>query len=553
MTTIAIETSMDNMIQTFVEDYVQKIYYFCLKRTGTPEDAEDLASDISLAVITSLNRGSLPEHFSAWVWQIARNCYSAWAIKNKKARSCSADIDIYEQELPDMTESIEELLVKNEQLGLLRRELAFAASEYRDLLSAYYIEERSVKEIAATLGCPPGTVMTKLYRARQKLKEGMNMAREFGQRSYQPELIGFNSSGYHPTGLPWVALCTNGYQHLLRINLLCEAHNNPSTLEELSMELGVAMPYVEDEVEFLVKSELMRKLDNGKYLTNFFILSKECQNDMHELACKFTQEHGGELWELAGLALKFARKIEATTGKYSDEDATFAFALLLEAFFEDVVFGRETTSYFQRSDGGNWGFMGMEQGSTCRLPYTTFSNNITRIWIDDRQIRWDGFQKDNPQESDYHFQMKRYEEDCPPQFLLPYLLKIAKTKDNASLLTGDNSLEYHTLLKGNYCYRMEDENPAINAIVFSNKQRAKIEDFIKEDQLAIYLLNVMKKEVDEGRKIIAKYGNPYLKDDFDYYVHMSIIFQRFVLAAYFKDQGMYNGTYQQFCWLEYEE
>ena len=551
MTTVNVEMPTENLIQTFVTDYVQKIYYFCLKRTGTSEDAEDLASDISLAVITSLNKGSVPEHLSAWIWQIARNCYSSWADKNRKKRERQAKVDIYEQDLPDESEGIEEILVKKEQLSLLRRELAFASSEYRDLLSAYYVEKRSIKEIAATLNCPPGTIMAKIHRARQKLKEGMNMAREFGQRSYQPEMIRFSSSGYHPTGLPWAALSTNGYQHLLRTNLLCEAHNNPSTLGELAMELGVSRPYVEDEVEFLVKSELMRKLDNGKYLTNFFILSRECQNEMHELACKFAEEHGGELWELAGKTLEYAKEQGVTTGEYTKEDATFTLALFLESFYERAAIGRKITSYFQRVDGGNWGFIGMEQGSTCRLPYVFFNNNGMSIRLDDRSIHWDGFQADTTGKSEHYFRTKRYEEDCPPHFLLPYILQIAETKDNASFLTGDNALEYNTLLKGNYCYRTENGNLAVNAIVYTTEQKILLAEQLRKEPLATALLTAMQKEITEGRKIIAQYGTPYLKDDFDYYVHMSITFQRFVLAAYYKDQGIYHGSCGQFCLLNY--
>ncbi|MBP5281790.1 MAG: sigma-70 family RNA polymerase sigma factor [Lachnospiraceae bacterium] len=548
------QTQSELFIQNFVADYVQKIYYFCLKRTGTPEDAEDLASEVSLAVITSLNRGSLPEHFSAWIWQIARNCYSSWAEKNKKKRERSAAVDIYEQEIPDDAEAIEETLVKQEQLNLLRRELAFAASEYRDLLVAYYVEERSVYEIAKGMNCPPGTIMSKLHRARQKLKEGMNMAREFGQRSYNPELIGFSSSGWHPTDLPWAALRTNGYIHLLRTNILCQAHNNPSTLEELSMELGVAMPYMEDEVGFLVKCELMRKLDNGKYLTNFFILSKECQNELHERACRFAEEHGTQLWELAGSAVKMAREYGVTMGKYSVEDAAFTLALLMESIYERTVIGREITSYFHRADGGNWGFLGEEQGSTCRLPFVSFSNNGKTILHNDRRIMWDGFQVDDKWCTVQHtFTQRRYDQDCPPQHLLPYLRKVAETPENASFLTGENRHEYQSLLDGNYCYLLQDGNLAVNALVFSRSQQNTLADRVKKEPLALTLLEAMKAEIAEDRKIIAKYGNPYLKDDFDYYVHMSVSIYRFVLASYFQDQKLYHGSYQQFCWLEYED
>ena len=165
------ETKAQSLVQIFLSDYLQKVYYFCLKRTSDPAEAEDLASEVSLAVISSLNRGNEPEHFSAWVWQIARNCYSSWA--ERKHLEKMTETDVYEQEIPDDQASILERYIQEEQMQALRRELAFVATEYRELIAAYYLENRSIKEIAASLGCPMGTVMTKLHRARKILKEGM--------------------------------------------------------------------------------------------------------------------------------------------------------------------------------------------------------------------------------------------------------------------------------------------------------------------------------------------------------------------------------------------
>lgn len=69
----------DRLVSEFAENYMEKLFYFCLKKTGRSVEAEDLTQDIALQIITALNKGTLPTSFSAWIWQIARNRYSVWA------------------------------------------------------------------------------------------------------------------------------------------------------------------------------------------------------------------------------------------------------------------------------------------------------------------------------------------------------------------------------------------------------------------------------------------------------------------------------------------
>ena len=138
----------------------------------------------------------------------------------------------------------------------------------------------------------------------------------FGTRSFQPETVGFISSGNQPSGLPFSAV-----DRKLPVNILCEANNNASTLEELSMELGIAMPYMEEEVELLVKGELLRKLDNGKYITNFFISPKECQNEVNELSCQFAERNYKVIWDIAGKLLEKGKELGIFSGAFQDADA----------------------------------------------------------------------------------------------------------------------------------------------------------------------------------------------------------------------------------------
>lgn len=196
------------LINEYTENYVEKIFYFCLKKTGSVYDAQDLSSDITVNILQSLNKGIIPIHFSAWVWRIARNRYSVWAdIKHKRSDAVTgSDIGDYVIESDGGDIACE--LINSEDLLLLRRELAFISSDYRNIVVAYYLDDIPVKKIAAALTLPEGTVMSKLYRARKKLKEGMSMAREFGTRSYRPEEIRFinSCSAFGDRGQPWTVL-----------------------------------------------------------------------------------------------------------------------------------------------------------------------------------------------------------------------------------------------------------------------------------------------------------------------------------------------------------
>ena len=266
----------DRLMGEFAEQYMEKLFYFCLKKTGSQIEAEDLTQDIALQVITALQKGTIPNSFSAWVWQIARNRYSVWAKEKHDRNESVTGSDIGDYEIVDESENILDEMIRTEQMALLRRELAFIKSDYRNIVVAYYIENKSVREIAESLALSTNTVKSRLLRARQILKEGMDMAREFGKLSYKPENIIFIMNGMvGKDGEPWKYISRS-----LCKNILLAAYRTPATAEELAIEVGVALPYMEEELSCLVESTLMKK-NGDKYETNFFIVSAEAQEKIY--------------------------------------------------------------------------------------------------------------------------------------------------------------------------------------------------------------------------------------------------------------------------------
>ncbi len=237
------------------------LFYFFLRRTGDADAAHDLAQEVLLAALTSQRP---IQHLHGWVWQVARNRYAAWADEKRRAPSS------VEEDAADAA-NMEDDLIRREDMALLRRELAFIRREHRELIVAHYLRDEPIRVIAQRLQVPEGTVKARLHRVREKLREGMNMSRTFGKRSYTPETMDFVTSGSQPTDLPDRAM-----KRKLPINILLEASENPSTMEELSMALGVATPYMEEEVRLLTEATLLKQVGE-KYVTDFYIMDGESQ------------------------------------------------------------------------------------------------------------------------------------------------------------------------------------------------------------------------------------------------------------------------------------
>ncbi|MCI8389048.1 MAG: RNA polymerase sigma factor [Clostridiales bacterium] len=344
------------MTQTelFTNEYFGKVFYFCLKKTGNQHEAEELAGDIALNVVDSLAKYPPPTHFSAWVWTIAQRRYARWAGYRSEYREHIILSD-NESDTPEPAsdESVENSIIEKEQYSLLRRELAFISNEYRELLVAYYINDIRISELSRRLGLPTGTIKTRLMRARKILKEGMDMAREFGKRSYNPEDVNFCASGNQPDGLPWSAV-----NRKIPNNILLEASNNPSTAEELSMELGIALPYMEDEINRLVDATLLEKIGD-KYVTNFFIADKETQVEIYKTMRRDSIERSKLLAEAINDNYAEIRELIAPTCS-EDDFKWFVYIYAIDRLIAKID-GYGIWNIFKRPNGGNWGFCGYER------------------------------------------------------------------------------------------------------------------------------------------------------------------------------------------------
>ena len=253
-------------------DFLHKIYRFAYRRCSSSFEAEDLSSDIVLAVVSAVRRQSEIENFYAFVWTVARRVYADFCRK-RSGEAVSISMENCDFPLVSEANEIDALLEKTadeEQFRRILSEIAFLSKAYRDVMVMYYVEERKVKEIAERLGISETTVKQRLFYARNTVKkevENMNK-RNLCLQPVKLEIFG--------TGSPCGNDPREKAESAFSQNLVYLCKDKPKTAKELSEELCMPMYYIENELGIQCRGEngeygLLRKLENGKYITNILL------------------------------------------------------------------------------------------------------------------------------------------------------------------------------------------------------------------------------------------------------------------------------------------
>lgn len=141
---------------------------------GAPwSDAAEIAQD-SFAVAW-LNRGSCrgdlddPEVFGRWLRGVALNQYRNWSRTRRRGRTVTLPPAILEQTLLERSPDSGDFAVA-EQLERLRQAIEQLPANQRQVVLMHYLEETSVKQVAALLAVSVKTVEGRLYQARITLR-----------------------------------------------------------------------------------------------------------------------------------------------------------------------------------------------------------------------------------------------------------------------------------------------------------------------------------------------------------------------------------------------
>lgn len=140
-----------------------QLYNFARWLTRDTSEAEDLVQETYAKALRGFSSFRPGTNFRAWMYRILRNSF----LTSKTGLRTGAPLD---EEAPDIAPTPEDLLVQQATREAVQQALGELPLHFREILLLCDVEEFSYQEIAETLSIPAGTVMSRLFRARQALR-----------------------------------------------------------------------------------------------------------------------------------------------------------------------------------------------------------------------------------------------------------------------------------------------------------------------------------------------------------------------------------------------
>lgn len=151
-----------------VERYKDKIFRLAFSMMHNETQAEDIAQDALVKIWKALPGYHRGASLSTWIYTITRNT----CLTELKKRSTRPTVSLHTPEMEAAADSIPSLQVCATDAGLemdVETLLANLPEKYRQVITLFYLEQKSYEELAAMLGIPLGTVKTLLFRAKKEL------------------------------------------------------------------------------------------------------------------------------------------------------------------------------------------------------------------------------------------------------------------------------------------------------------------------------------------------------------------------------------------------
>lgn len=148
-----------------IERFKNRVFTVCYRVIGNIEDAKDISQDTFIEIYMKLKTLQDPRKFSVWIYKIAVN--KSINFLRKKRR-----LFLFSEANSFVTEEKNKDIIKRDTINFL---LSRLTPDHRTVLVLFYIEDKTIKEIASILDITESAVKMRLTRAREKLKKFMEV------------------------------------------------------------------------------------------------------------------------------------------------------------------------------------------------------------------------------------------------------------------------------------------------------------------------------------------------------------------------------------------
>lgn len=301
MRTILFENTQEGQVKQIVpaneliniltdRKFLNKLYGYAYKKCRSSHEAEDLCSDIVLEVLKSIDNIESVKSFYAYVWKGARNTYADHCRKSIRINdnivfdSFNDDLMMNVQYSP-----IDEFIETEEHAYRLNRvmhEILFLSKIYRDVMIMYYIDDLKIPDIALKLGIKETTVKQRLFSARNIIKKEAEKVDKVNL-AVKPIELAYSGNGNPVNSYPFSVA-----SRAMSKNVLYLCKDTERSAKEISDMIGVPAVFIEEELRILEngsngKDGLVKRLENGKYISTFAIIDYTDILNIEKLMSKF--------------------------------------------------------------------------------------------------------------------------------------------------------------------------------------------------------------------------------------------------------------------------
>lgn len=154
-------------------EYLDGLYSYALVLTRNPAEAEDLVQETYIRAIQAMERLRPDSNMKGWLFRILRN---VWLNHLRKLRNGPQMVGIEvdnraANNVVEPSRDSHDLYVSKVEAEQVRAAIQELPVNFREIILLREYEDLSYQEIASVMDCPIGTVMSRLARARARLRE----------------------------------------------------------------------------------------------------------------------------------------------------------------------------------------------------------------------------------------------------------------------------------------------------------------------------------------------------------------------------------------------
>jgi RNA polymerase sigma-70 factor (ECF subfamily) len=140
------------------------LLYYAASLTGNPDSALDVLQEVWLRVFRTIRKLQDPASVRSWLYSITHGI-AVDRIRKNYSREQAEKVQFEE------FDEAQETSLANEDAAAIHLALSQIGIKHREVLVLHFLEELSLAEIAAVVGCSEGTVKSRIHYAKRAMKE----------------------------------------------------------------------------------------------------------------------------------------------------------------------------------------------------------------------------------------------------------------------------------------------------------------------------------------------------------------------------------------------